>query len=371
MIILHYNRELRILEVFKKTLYNEFCGRIESGESLKLIISDPADKSSARKITVSPIERGYQFARYTKTQVFHENFTDSKAVCEEIRRLMEEYRQIAELPVEKAAHNRQKQYIFAEGEPIPFLVAQGVMTPEGKVKNDYQKKFRQINRFTEFIGDAAKYLPNGASILDFGCGKSYLTFAMYHYLNNIAKKNVRITGLDIKAGVVEDCQRLADKLGFSGLTFLCQRIEDYDNEGQPVDMMVSLHACDTSTDHAIANAIKWNAKVILSVPCCQHELNKQIINPFMDILLSHGILKERFSALLTDGIRAEILKACGYKTTVMEFVDMEHTPKNIMIRAVKTRRASNKPSNELMKLMNEYGINHTLFNLVYGNPSID
>ena len=220
---------------------------------------------------------------------------------------------------------------------IPFLQKLGVMTADGKVVHARYDKFRQINRFLEFIDDILPELPRDRElrILDFGCGKSYLTFAIYYYFHEIRKQAVRITGLDLKADVIEDCRQLAAECGYNRLEFLCGDIADYDG-CDAVDMVVTLHACDTATDYALAKAVGWGAKVILSVPCCQHELNRQISNDLLAPVLSYGILKERISALLTDGIRARLLEEQGYSVQLLEFIDMEHTPINILIRAVKT-----------------------------------
>lgn len=235
------------------------------------------------------------------------------------------------------SHNRKKQYLLEDGVPYPFLVRLGVQNPDGKVKKQKYDKFRQINRFIEFIDDALEYLPKDRTvrILDFGSGKSYLTFALYHYLRIEKGLDLRVTGLDLKKEVIEECQAIAEDLNYGQLEFLVGDINDY-NEESAVDMVVTLHACDVATDMALSRAVKWNAKVILSVPCCQHELNHQINAPELDIMLQHGLIKERFSALATDSIRAELLSLVGYETQLMEFIDIEHTPKNILIRAYQT-----------------------------------
>ena len=235
-----------------------------------------------------------------------------------------------------ASHNRQKRYILQEGIPVDFLVDLGVMTPEGKVIRSRYDKFRQINRFLEFIEDILPQLPKDRQvhIIDFGCGKSYLTFAMYYYLKQLQGYDIAITGLDLKKDVIEKCNALACRYGYEHLEFLHGDIADYEGTDS-VDMVVTLHACDTATDYALYKAVRWNARVILSVPCCQHELNRQIECEDMSAVLQYGLLKERMSALFTDGMRAELLNAAGYKTQILEFIDMEHTPKNILIRAVR------------------------------------
>ena len=232
-------------------------------------------------------------------------------------------------------HNRKKQYILEEGTMVPFLRDLGVMTEEGKIVRTKFDKFRQINRFLEFIEDILPQLDKGreVTILDFGCGKSYLTFAMYYYLHELKQYDIRIIGLDLKTEVIRHCNELSKKYGYEKLTFLEGDIADYEGVDR-VDMVVTLHACDTATDYALAKAVGWHAKVILSVPCCQHEINGQIANDVLKPILKHGLLKERFSAIVTDALRAEYLEREGYEVQVLEFIDMEHTPKNILIRAI-------------------------------------
>lgn len=240
-------------------------------------------------------------------------------------------------PVKIMAHNRVKQYILKEGIPVPFLVDLGVMNAQGKVHQHSYDKFKQINRFLEFIEDILPALSREReiTILDFGCGKSYLTFAMYYYLRELKGYDVNIIGLDLKTDVIKKCSGLAQKYGYEKLHFLQGDIADYDGVTK-VDMVVTLHAC--------AKAVEWGAEVILSVPCCQHELNDKIQNELLKPVLKYGILKERMSALLTDGIRAELLESKGYRTQILEFIDMEHTPKNLLIRAVKTGKKQSTDS---------------------------
>ena len=264
------------------------------------------------------------------------------------------------------SHNRKKKYILEEGIVVPFLQDLGVMTQNGKIVRTKMDKFRQINRFLEFVEDILPQLDKDRelTLLDFGYGKSYLTFAMYYYLHELKGYDIRIIGLDLKTDVILHCNELAKKYGYEKLTFLVGDIADYEGVDQ-VDMVVTLHACDTATDYALAKAVGWNAKVILSVPCCQHEVNKQlekqrnlhsgkmksktevmevsemlgdqlasmeeVLGPIMD----YGLLRERFATLVTDGLRAKCLESEGYETQVLEFIDMEHTPKNILLRAVK------------------------------------
>lgn len=233
-------------------------------------------------------------------------------------------------------HNRSKQYILREGQPVDFLVELGVQTPKGKVVKAKYDKFRQINRFLEFIEDVVDRLPTDRTIriVDFGCGKSYLTFAMYDYLCRLQGRDVQITGLDLKETVIRHCQELARRLHYDRLHFEQGDIRGFQG-GEKVDMVVSLHACDKATDYCLEKAVKWGAEVILAVPCCQHELNSQIHCDMLQPILRYGLVKERMAALVTDALRAGLLEQCGYDTQILEFIDMEHTPKNILIRAVK------------------------------------
>jgi len=319
------------------------------------------------KVQIKPVElKGklhYQFAYYTGPKVEHRNIPAELAAGELFLLLSDTFRQgllcteeadyqvllskkqkvsiLTKSPTKKAqpdlAHNRQKRYVLNEGEPVPFLVELGIMNNEGKVLAKKYDKFRQINRFLEMVEDVLGDLPTGRplTIVDFGCGKSYLTFALYHYLAVREKRELSVVGLDLKTDVIEHCSTLAAKLQYDNLRFLVGDIAKYD-ELEQVDMVVTLHACDTATDAALEKAVRWGASVILSVPCCQHELFAQVESEVLGPLLSHGILKERFSALATDAIRAKLLDLMGYRTQLLEFIDMEHTPKNILIRAVKS-----------------------------------
>lgn len=259
--------------------------------------------------------------------------------------------------LERLQHNRQKNYLLKEGVPVPFLVDLGVMTPEGKIVRSRYDKFRQINRFLEFIEDILPKLHREREnqIIDFGCGKSYLTFAMYHYLKIIKGYSIHVVGLDLKKDVIGRCNMLAEKYGYDRLSFYCGDIADYEGVEQ-ADMVVTLHACDTATDYALEKAVRWGAKVILSVPCCQHELNRQIKNDLLKPVLGYGIIKERMAALITDALRAELLEAAGYRTQILEFIEMEHTPKNLLIRAVKEGKPKENQK-ELDKLMEFLQVN--------------
>lgn len=236
------------------------------------------------------------------------------------------------------SHNRQKQYLIPEGTPCDFMTALGVMDQEGRVFKKKYDKFRQLNKYLEFVEDSLPALGEKITIIDFGCGKAYLTFALYHYLVKMMRRDVKIIGLDLKQDVIDFCNQTAKSLGYDGLTFEIGDIKAFEFAGN-VDMVVSLHACDTATDEAIAKSVGWNAKVIYAVPCCQHELFNQIKNDDMMPLLKHGIVRDKLATIVTDTLRAGALEAVGYQVQMLEFIDMTHTPKNILIRAVKTDKS--------------------------------
>ena len=343
---------------------------------IQAILSNPRTKEEIIKVKVRPVmmkDRLFlQLESFSKTQAFHENL-EPEAAVERIVDYMKEFKQMqmatkdtdytilvskkGKVTIQKKAvktsrnikiqaHNRSKKYILQEGMKVPFLQDLGVMTQDGKIVRTRFDKFRQINRFLEFIEDILPQLDKDReiTILDFGCGKSYLTFAMYYYLHELKQYDIRIIGLDLKSEVIAHCNALSKEYGYEKLTFLEGDIAEYEGVNE-VDMVVTLHACDTATDYALAKAVGWNAKVILSVPCCQHELNSQIENEVLAPIMKYGLLKERFAALVTDGLRAEYLESMGYDTQVLEFIDMEHTPKNILLRAVKSKEKHIKKNN--------------------------
>ncbi|HSN66808.1 MAG TPA: SAM-dependent methyltransferase, partial [Fusibacter sp.] len=236
-------------------------------------------------------------------------------------------------------HNRKKQYLIPEGTPCDFMIALGVMDADGKVFKKMYDKFRQLNKYLEFVDDSLPYLGEDLTIIDFGCGKAYLTFALYYYLVKLKGRQVKIIGLDLKEDVIDFCNATAKKLGYHGLEFKMGDIKDFEFGGN-VDMVVSLHACDTATDEALGKAVGWGAKVIYAVPCCQHELFNQMKNVQMEPLLKHGIVRDKLATIVTDTLRAQALEAVGYNVQMLEFIDMTHTPKNILIRAFKTDKTS-------------------------------
>jgi SAM-dependent methyltransferase len=269
----------------------------------------------------------------------------------------------------QVSQNREKNYILTEGMAIQALVDLGVFTADFKLIKSKSDKYKQINRFIEFVADAVADYREGDSIkvIDFGCGKSYLTFVVYYYLDFIKKLNARVLGLDLKADVINKCNNLAKKYNYDKLQFQLGDIGQFNHDGG-VDMVITLHACDTATDYALFNAIKWGSRIILSVTCCQHELNAQFDSENFPLLQKYGIIKERLSALFTDNIRAELLRSEGYKTDLLEFVDFSHTPKNILIRAVKGKKLEENKRKEILenveKLQKEFKFNQKLYTLL-------
>ena len=352
-------------------------------ELQQIILSNSLDAGQAAKVKIRPVllkgELFFQETLYRGTQVFHKNYTKQDMngrICELMETLFkqceckadgreatvlvskkgkmtikerERGRNVQAMQpsgakqaptqtdsAERLEHNRTKQYILQEGTPVDFLVGLGVQLEDGRISKAKYAKFRQINRYLEFIADVTDALPSDRCIriIDFGCGKSYLTFAMYYFLHEMQHREIEVIGLDLKAEVIAHCNELAGKLHYDGLHFERGDISTYEG-ADAVDMVVSLHACDTATDYALEKAIQWGARVIMAVPCCQHEVNRQIRCDELQPILKYGLLKERFAAIATDAVRANLLEQNGYDTQILEFIDMEHTPKNLLIRAVK------------------------------------
>lgn len=343
-----------------------------SDKLIDMVISGQKNKSEdkAVKVRIRPVilknEIEYQVSEFVGRKVLHSNhgaadvkkkiidymtedfkqaqinMTDAAAtiLSSKSKTLTCKYKKAGQLKVQRdLSHNRTKKYIIQEGKPVAFMIDLGVMGQDGKIIRTRYDKFRQINRFLEYIEDILPKIDKERelTIIDFGCGKSYLTFAMYYYLKELKGYNIRIIGLDLKADVIEHCNELRTRYGYDKLDFYVGDIATY-KDVDKVDMVVTLHACDTATDYALAKAVKWGAEVILSVPCCQHEANRTIKSDILSPVMDYGILKERMAAIVTDAARAKLLTANGYDTQILEFIDMEHTPKNLLIRAVKSSK---------------------------------
>ena len=359
----------------------------------------------------------YQAEMFTKTQVFHQKMseaeladflkansgltfknvvtrteseeitllTNKKGKTTELRKKLAVARTTGSLKVLPASGfeslNHRKKYLLPEGSPVPFLVLLGIMNDEGKVISSRYDKFRQINRFLEFIDDILPEFADKTAkaeplrIADFGCGKSYLTFAVHYFLTEIRHINCEIEGLDLKEEVIKYCNDMAQKLGLKGLIFHTGNIADYSGTHSP-DIVITLHACDTATDFALKYAVERGARAILSVPCCQHQINQQLpkateVPGEFAPLLKWGIIKEKFASLVTDALRGEWLEQQGYKVQMLEFIDMEHTPKNILIRAIKKvgfdtplSRHSTTAASKPPALMTTLGLKPEIFNLL-------
>ena len=393
-------------------------GRIVTDSIVKMIISKPVSKNTEyKKIVIERKKEYFQASKYTEKQVFHDNIMPEDLENYLQETIADDYLQVNAWDMEKehilliskkgkatyktkklpnspdasvketngqskeqvvaerqranmvyASHNRKKNYILEEGQVIPPLVDMGIFTKEGKVVKSMYDKFRQINRFIEMIDDGVRdYNKEEIHIIDFGCGKSYLTFIMYYYFTEVCHMKVQMLGLDLKADVIKKCNETAEKYGYENLRFEMGDINGFKTPFD-VDMVVTLHACDTATDFALYNAICWNAKMIFSVPCCQHELNKQMQTDDLSLLTRYGIVKERFAALATDAIRGNLLEVCGYKTQLLEFVDFAHTPKNILIRAIRKpvipASVKKKYLDEVEAVMEEFHVTPTLYTLL-------
>ena len=366
---------------------------------IKIIISNALTKTQEiKKIQIEKKEKYYQIAEYTEKQVFHKNVDENElervcivclnenflqlnawAVSSEAQIKLTKKRKVLfdvkkadnkKMAEEVKTNNRKKNYILAEGSVIEPLVDMGIFTKEGKIINSMYDKYKQINRFIEIIDDELKKkIITHLNIIDFGCGKSYLTFIVYYYLTEIKKIKVNMIGLDLKEDVIKKCNKAAEKYGYENLSFELGDINGY-NAPFKVDMVITLHACDMATDFALYNAVNWGANYIFSVPCCQHELNSQMKSENFSLMTRYGIIKERFSALVTDAIRGNLLEYMGYNVNLLEFVDLSHTPKNILIRAVKnpnkTKEVKERAMDEVRKMMDEYGLSQALYRMISG-----
>ncbi len=353
---------------------------------LKIVISSPFYKTAEfKKIVIEQKENYFLASKYFETKVIHENIKDD--FSSNIFKLIDGYKNIniytnseditiltnkkgsvniKRTPQKQVVnisktHNKQKNYILNEHEKIDFLIYLKVMNKDGIVLSQYKKKFKQINKFLELLKDLEPNISDNANILDVGCGKSYLTFAIYYYFNVIKNKNINIIGLDLKEDVVNNCNKIAKDLGYDKISFYVQDVTKYEPTIS-FDLVVSLHACDIATDYSIYTGIKLKSKAILAVPCCQHELSNIIKSDDLSPLLKHGILKERFSAMLTDTIRAELMEINGYNTTIMEFIQIEDTPKNLAIRGIYTGKT--KSDEHFKKIKKDFNANLTLEKLL-------
>lgn len=362
---------------------------ILSEEMMYAVISNQRkkDEESFNKVTIKPVlikdELKLQFTYNYKSKVLHKNLGFIESIDEIEKLLIENFKQaifcaknadyhiliskkdkvtiLKKKPTKEnidLSHNRKKSYIIEDGEPCDFLIRLGVMNEKGKVASKRYDKFRQINRFLEMVDDVIPKISKDKTlnIVDFGCGKSYLTFALYYYLVDILNLDVNIIGLDLKSDVILFCNEVALDLNYNRLKFIHGDIKDYEDMDK-VDMVVTLHACDTATDAALVKAVNWEAQAILSVPCCQHEFYDKIKSPVLDPMLDHGIIKEKLSSLVTDSLRANVLEILGYQVQLLEFIDMEHTPKNILIRAIKVDNKDNKEAvNKYIKFKEFWGL---------------
>ncbi len=379
---------------------NNIIVEISNTNPYKVVLSDKSNKEyEYKKIVISKkiikSKQMYQIESFTEKQAFHSNIEIEELEATLIN-LINNYKQINSFSLDKEmdvkvskkgkvlvnrrnvsgkqitieANNKKKKYILEEGMIIPPLIDLGVFTKEGKVVNSKYDKYKQINRFIEMVDDVLKnYQSDTLNIIDFGCGKSYLTFILYYYIVEVKKLKANIVGLDLKEDVIDKCNDIANKYKYENLTFKLGDINGYKTD-MPVDMVITLHACDTATDYALYNAIKWKAKIILSVPCCQHEVNSQISSEKLSLITKYGIIKERVSALITDAIRGNVLESQGYKTNLLEFIDIEQSPKNILIRAIRGDVSSDrklKALQEIDKLCEEFDIEPTLIKLIKEN----
>ena len=381
------------MEELKRTLEEVF-----KSEIIKIVISNKVKKDEKyNKIAINLKENNknkfYQIEKFTDKQVVHENIKINEISDKVSELIFGNYKQmtawsnneIFDLKISKKGkiflgkkkndnskivakgHNKEKNYILKEGMIIEPLIDLGVFTKEGKVVNSKYDKYKQINRFIEIIDDEIKKNDyKELTILDFGCGKSYLTFVLYYYFVKIKNINVKMIGLDLKEDVIKKCNDIAKRYNYENLHFELGDINGFKYNNK-VDMVITLHACDTATDYALYNAIKWNSKMIFSVPCCQHEFNSQMKANELSILTKYGIVQERVAALMTDSVRANLLECVGYKTQLLEFIDIAHSPKNILIRASKnniSKEKKEKSLNEVNNLIRTFNFNPTLYNLL-------
>ena len=383
----------------KDMTVEEALRKIAELSPVKIVLSNVADKEQRmQKVQIEKKEKHFQIAQYSDRQVFHKNVDEEELISFCIEELGVNFLQLnawmlrgeaslkltkkrkllfdikkadnSALADEVRDNNRKKNYILEEGRVIEPLIDMGIFTKEGRIVSSMYDKFKQINRFIEIIDDELKKkIITHLNIIDFGCGKSYLTFIVYYYLTEIKKIKVNMIGLDLKEDVIRKCNKAAKKYGYENLSFELGDINGYSAPFK-VDMVITLHACDMATDFALYNAVNWGAGYIFSVPCCQHELNAQIKSEKFSLMTRYGIIKERFSALITDAIRGNLLEYMGYNVNLLEFVDLSHTPKNILIRAVKNPNKAEsvklRAMDEVKRMMEEYGLSQALYRMIEG-----
>ena len=379
------------MKIDKEKVFELLKENFENKNITKCIFSNMKGDYEYTKIIIKPLiiknNFVYQFEQFKNNKAYHSNLTIEESI-QKLSIIIENFYQYVVFTTEadiqiirgkkdfnmkstcnqkeicSLEHNKVKKYILEEGTPIPFLIRLGIMGEDGKVFKKSYDKFRQINKYLEFIDETIKELKNKKYIdthikaVDFGCVKSYLTFALHYYLKNIQNMTFEVIGLDLKKDVIEHCNQIAKDLNMENIEFLTGDIKDF-NKLKNVDLIFSLHACNNATDYSLLKGLELDAKAILAVPCCQHEFNQKMSQnkkseffAFENPIGKHGILLEKFASLATDALRAQALELCGYKTQVMEFIDMEHTPKNILIRGIK----ENPNKNILEKKLKEYEI---------------
>ena len=398
----------------KENILFELKKNIQEDKLIKIVFSD-RKSGDFNKVIIKPIilksTKNIQIESFKDNKAFHKNIdlNNLQELEDNLKEYIDNFKQIL-LQIEGSdisfirkkenfsrkekdsnliktsnEHNKKKQYILNEGDKIDFLIELGLMSVEGKILKSSFNKFKQINKYLEFIDDvieelkAKKLITNHINVLDFGCGKSYLTFALYYYLKNYRKDlTFSIVGLDLKKDVIEFCNKLAKKLNYENLEFLNGNIKDY-NKSKEVDLVFSLHACNNATDYSLEKALSLDAKAILAVPCCHHEFfekiqknkNSEFYNT-LKIMADNGVVLDKFATLATDSFRSLSLELCGYKTKMIEFIDMEHTPKNILIKAIKSKSSNLKEKlTEYNKLKEFLGIKPLLEDLVKKYFSID
>ena len=398
----------------KENILFELIKNIQDDKLIKIVFSD-RKSGDFNKVIIKPIilksAKNIQIESFKDNKAFHKNIdlNNLQELENNLKEYIDNFKQIL-LQIEGSdisfirkkenfsrkekesnliktsnEHNKKKQYILNEGDKIDFLIELGLMSVEGKILKSSFNKFKQINKYLEFIDDvieelkAKKLITNHINVLDFGCGKSYLTFALYYYLKNYRKDlTFSIVGLDLKKDVIEFCNKLAKKLNYENLEFLNGNIKDYD-KSKEVDLVFSLHACNNATDYSLEKALSLDAKAILAVPCCHHEFfekiqknkNSEFYNT-LKIMADNGVVLDKFATLATDSFRSLSLELCGYKTKMIEFIDMEHTPKNILIKAIKSKSSNLKEKlTEYNKLKEFLGIKPLLEDLIKKYFSID